>query len=145
MGMFGRKAESGPVIAPVDLATPVENPALVEQIKRGLESYAEAEMARTMQMLRDAVLLMATQTIHPDGGPAYTDQTLRAGSRMTIYAVQLADDRTALAVFTDWPALHAAVYPGGVVVNPFGPEVTLPVMPEAITWMYNVTRPRKTS
>ena len=71
-----------------------------------------------------------------------------------------------MALYTDWPSLRAAVgdgpewsslvetgeqvfemglrpdYPGGVVIDPFGPEVSFAMEPEQIAWMYANTRPR---
>jgi hypothetical protein len=155
-----------PVTPPVDLDKPVENPELVAQMIRVGDSPTEEDARRTMQMLRDAVFLMATQISHPDGRQPIIDGTMRSGTLINLHGVQLPDDRSALAVYTDWPSLRAAVgdgpewsslvqtgeevfrmglrpdYPGGVVVNPFGPEVSFAMEPAQIAWMYANTRPR---
>lgn len=170
MGFLQKKASPPPAEAkatpPVDLDKPVENPALVAQMIRARQSRTPADLQLTLQMLRNAVFLMATQFSHPDGDPAIRDGTVRAGSVIKIHTVLLPDDRGALAIFTDWPSLRAAVgedpawsslvetgesvfkmgltpaYPGGVVVNPAGPEATFATEPAQITWMYANTRPR---
>jgi SseB protein N-terminal domain len=150
---------------PVDLDKPVENPELVAQIIRGRQSGTDADLRVTLQMLRGAVFLLATQITHPDGDPAIVDGMMRAGTVIKLHTVRLRDDRSALAVFTDWPSLRAAVgdgadwssivqtgddvfalatrpeYPGGVVVDPSGPEVTFAMDPAQIAWMRANTRP----
>ena len=144
----------------MDVSKPVENPDLVAQLLRFHASGGRDEDAReTLQLVRDANYLLATQVSHPDGGPPIADGVMRAGTIINIYTVQLPDGRSALAAFTDWPSMRAAVgegadwqgliqpgvevfamgtsigYPGGVVINPFGPEVTLEMTPERIAWM----------
>ncbi len=154
------------VTLPVDLDKPVENPELVAQMVRGTQTRTQEDLHRLLQMLRDAVFLMATQFSHPDGEPAIVDGTMRAGAQINLHIVRLRDDRAALALYTDWPSLRAAVggdptwnslvetgesvikmgllpaYPGGVVVNPSGPEATFAMDPTQIAWMYANTGPR---
>jgi hypothetical protein len=162
-----KQAEQSSVTPPVDLDRPVENPELVEQLRRSHEPPTEEELRRILQMLRDAVFLIATQMSHPDGRPPVIDGTMRAGTQINVHGVRLPGDRSALAVYTDWPSLRAAVgegpdwsslvqtgeevfkmgldpdYPGGVVIDPFGPEVTFAMEPAQISWMYANTRPRR--
>lgn len=154
------------VTPPVDLNKPVENPELVAKLVRSRQSRTREDLQQALQMLRDATFLMATQFSHPDGGPAIVDGTIRKGALIKLHTVLLPDDRSALAVFTDWPSLRAAVgedpawsslvetgeqvfrtgllpaYPGGVVINPSGPEATFAMEPAQIAWMYADTRPR---
>lgn len=152
--------------SPMDLNKPVENPELVAQMIRARASRTREDLHQTLQMLRDAVFLQATQFSHPDGNPAIVDGTIRNGTLIKLHTVLLPDDRSALAVFTDWPSLRAAVgedpawsslvetgeqvfrtgllpaYPGGVVINPSGPEATFAMEPAQIAWMYANTRAR---
>jgi SseB protein N-terminal domain len=152
--------------SPLDLNKPVENPELVAQMIRARASRTREDLQQTLQMLREAVFLQATQFSHPDGNPAIVDGTIRKGALIKLHTVLLPDDRNALAVFTDWPSLRAAVgedqawsslvetgeqvfrtgllpaYPGGVVVNPSGPEATFAMEPAQIAWMYANTRAR---
>jgi hypothetical protein len=154
------------VTPPVDLDKPVENPELVAQMIRARQSRTREDLQQTLQMLREAVFLQATQFSHPDGHPALTDGKIRAGTLIKLHTVLLPDDRSALAIFTDWPSLRAAVgddptwsslvetgegvfktgllpaYPGGVVINPSGPEATFAMEPAQIAWMYANTRSR---
>lgn len=168
---FRNKKESQPpaeatVTPPVDLDKPVENPELVAQLIRARQSRTQADLQKTLHMLRNAVFLMATQFSHPDGGPAIADGKVRKGSIIKIHTVLLRDDRSALAVFTDWPSLRAAVgedpawsslvetgegifktallpaTPGGLVINPSGPVATFAMDPEQIAWTLANTRPR---
>ena len=146
---------------------PVANPELVARLI-GARSAPETEVeARvTRRMLREARYLLATQLRHPDGGPPIVDGMMRAGSRIDVFQVAHPDGRTALAVFTDWPSLRAAVgggeewsglvepgedcfrlglrpeYPGGAVINPAGPEITVALEPERIASLYASTRRR---
>lgn len=144
----------------IDLNKPVENPELVARLRAAGEiPETEDDQRATDRMLLDGIYLLAAQVFHPDGGPAVVDGVMRAGTQINLYTVGLPDDRSALVAFTDWPSLHAAVgegddwsglvqkgpdvfslgsppdYPGGVVINPFGPKVTLEVGPERIARM----------
>lgn len=144
--------------------TPVENSGLVARLLNSRTVHeGDADALETLQMIRDATYLLATQVAHPDGGPPIVDGVMRAGTRINLYVARLADDRPALAAFTDWPSLRAAVgagddwsgliqpgddlfgmglspdYAGGVVINPAGPEVTLELTPDRIAWMYSHT------
>lgn len=146
---------------------PVANPELVARLIRARSiPEGETDARVTMRMLRDARYLLATQLGHPDGGPPVVDGMMRAGSRIDVFQVALPDGRPALAVFTDWPSLRAALgdgeqwsgliepgedvfrlglrpeYPGGAVINPAGPEVTLALEPERIASLYASTRRR---
>jgi hypothetical protein len=149
---------------PVDPNQPVENAALVARLLRSSGTGEDDAAALvTMRMIRDATYLIATQVSHPDGGAPIVDGMMRAGTRINVYTVRLPDGRPALAAFTDWSALRAAVgegaewsgliqpgedlfrmalspdYAGGVVVNPSGPDVTLEMTPERIAWMFSRT------
>lgn len=135
---------------PVDLNTPVENPGLVDLLVRSKKQPPnDAAMTAVLRALRDAVYLLATKIRHPDGQPPIVDGVMRAGTLIEMFTVRLPDDRAAIALFTDWPSLRASVgegadwsslvqagnealslglgptYPGGVVINPNGPEVSL--------------------
>jgi SseB protein N-terminal domain len=113
VGFLRRKGSQPPaetkVTPPVDLDKPVDNPELVAQLIRARQSRTQEDLHRTLQMLRDAVFLQATQFSHPDGAPAIAGGTIRAGTVIKLHTVLLPDDRSALAVFTDWPSLRAAV------------------------------------
>lgn len=145
----------------IDVNRPVENPELVARLARWRDSpVSEDEVRQTLRMMREATYLLASRVWHPDGGQPISDGTMRAGTRIDIYTVLLPDDRSALCLFTDWRALRAAVgegsdwrgliqrgqdafglglqpdYPGGVVVNPSGPDVTMEMGPEQIASMF---------
>lgn len=148
----------------IDPSTPVENAALVARLLRSAGAPEDDQAALiTLRMIRDATYLIATQISHPDGSAPIADGVMRAGTLINVYSVRLPDERSALAAFTDWPSLRAAVgdgaewsgltqpgedlfrmglspdYPGGVVVNPSGPDVSLEMTPERIAWMFSRT------
>ena len=160
MGLFSRRraAEEPPapkppppaaVIPPVDLDVPVTNPELVAALVDLARAPRDEDMPRVLDLLRSAVLLVATRI----DGPGVVDGVMQAGSVMTVYSVLLPDDRPALALVTDWPSLRAScgdgwsalvqapgegwrlargAYAGGAVLNPAGPEVIFPLDPPRI-------------
>jgi hypothetical protein len=73
------------VTPPVDLDKPVENPELVAQMIRARQSRTREDLQQTLQMLREAVFLQATQFSHPDGHPALTDGKIRAGTLIKLH------------------------------------------------------------
>jgi hypothetical protein len=138
----------GPVVPPVDLNVPVTNPEVIEAVKAYAADPSDVRGQALDVALRRSVLLAATRISELQPTPGQPGQsTVPVGSTITIATVLDDRDRSLLALFTDWQSLEAQYGPGwdslvlpaadafdlalkqhaGAVLNPSGPEVSVPL------------------
>lgn len=154
MALFRREpSRPEPVVPPVDLDVPVTNPAVVAAVEALVaDPVSYALSAALDQALRDAVFLAAGSVSEVVSDRERPGQgVVPAGSELRIHTAETEDGEELLALFTDWPSLEAFCGTGqgsfvlpaaeafgmalsydGAVVNPAGPDCTVPLPPDVL-------------
>lgn len=139
--------------------TPVHNPELVHAIERFGADPTDEKLLPMLQLLRGATLLAAAR-VRPAAGSG--PDVLAAGSQMDLMVLLDPQDQVLLGLFSSAEALRAHVgehadwtglvlppdqtwqtalqYPGGAVLDPSGPAVTLEMSRPKIERMFALTQ-----
>jgi hypothetical protein len=141
-----RKQPKKQVIPPVDLDTPVTNPALLAAINNLGSGADQSRLNALILELNRAVYLVATLLDEANVKEQSPGQvTFQKGSRVKVLGIMDTSNRPLLPLFTDWDAIRkwtnepvsSMVMPAGqawefalaqyqgVVINPGGPLLEL--------------------